>query len=89
MQQKGLQGRNLQTLYHNIVMLLRHSFYLVTTRNVCKMADISVSFQQRAVIEFLVKEEQSAVDIHQRLQCAYGDACMGASSVRWEHEYQR
>ena len=46
------------------------------------MADISVSFRQRAVIEFLVKEEQSAVDIHQRLQRAYGDACMGASSVR-------
>ncbi|PSN45554.1 hypothetical protein C0J52_05766 [Blattella germanica] len=46
------------------------------------MADISVSFRQRAVIEFLVKEEQSAVDIHQRLLRAYGDACMGASSVR-------
>ncbi|PSN39668.1 hypothetical protein C0J52_14430 [Blattella germanica] len=56
MQQKGLQDRNLQTLYHNI----------------SKMADISVSFRQRAVIEFFVKEEQSAVDIHQRLQRAYG-----------------
>ncbi|PSN42912.1 hypothetical protein C0J52_12034 [Blattella germanica] len=57
-------------------------FYLVTTRNVSKMADIIVSFRQCAVIEFLVKEEQSAVDIHQRLQRAYGDTCMGASSVR-------
>ncbi|PSN56405.1 hypothetical protein C0J52_09536 [Blattella germanica] len=46
------------------------------------MADISVSFRQCAVIEFLVKEERSAVDIQQRLQRAYGDACMGASSVR-------
>ena len=54
----------------------------MTTRNVSKMTDISVSFRQCAVIEFLVKEEQSAVDIHQRLQRAYGDACMGASIVR-------
>ncbi|KAJ9579502.1 hypothetical protein L9F63_004850 [Diploptera punctata] len=42
----------------------------MTTRSVSKMADINVSFRQRALIEFLVKEEQSAVDIHQRLQCA-------------------
>ncbi|KAJ9575102.1 hypothetical protein L9F63_007763, partial [Diploptera punctata] len=68
--------RNLQTLYHNIAVLWHHSFYHVTTRSVSKMADINVSFRQRAVIEFLVKEEHSAVDIHQRLQCAYRDACM-------------
>ncbi|KAJ4429657.1 hypothetical protein ANN_21858 [Periplaneta americana] len=36
----------------------------------------------RAVIKFLVKEETSAVEIHLRLQRAYGDVCMGASSVR-------
>ena len=45
------------------------------------MAD-DVSFRQRAVIEFLVKEETPAADIHHRLQCVYGDVCMGASSVR-------
>ena len=41
-----------------------------------------MSFRQRAVIEFLVKEEISATEIHQRLQRAYGSVCMGASSVR-------
>lgn len=35
------------------------------------MADISVSFRQRAVIKFFVKEEKSAVDIHLRLQRAH------------------
>ena len=45
------------------------------------MAD-GVSFRQRSVIEFLVKEEIPAADIHHRLQCVYGDVCMGASSVR-------
>ena len=40
------------------------------------------SFHQHAVIEFLVKEEIPTADIHQRLQCVYGDVCMGASSVR-------
>jgi hypothetical protein len=42
----------------------------------------TVSFRQRAVIEFLVKEEIPAAEIHQRLQAAYGNVCMGASSVR-------
>ena len=46
------------------------------------MADNDVSFRQRAVIEFLVKEEIPAADIHHRLQCVYGGVCMGASSVR-------
>ena len=45
------------------------------------MADNGVSFRQRAVIEFLVKEEILAAEIHQRLQRAYGSVCMGASSV--------
>jgi len=36
------------------------------------MADIDMSFRQRAVIEFLVKEEIPAAEIHQRLQRAYG-----------------
>ena len=42
----------------------------------------TMSFRQRAVIEFLVKEEIPAAQIHQRLQRAYGSVCMGASSVR-------
>ena len=46
-----------------------------------KMADNDVSFLQRAVIEFLVKEEIPAAGIHHRLQCVYGGVCMGASSV--------
>jgi len=46
------------------------------------MADSDMSFRQRAVIEFLVKEEISAAEIHQRLQRAYESVCMGASSVR-------
>ena len=46
------------------------------------MADNNVSFRQRAVIEFLVKEEIPAADIHRRLQCVYGDVCVGGSSVR-------
>ena len=41
-----------------------------------------MSFRQRAVIEFLVKEEIPAAEIHQRLQRAYGSVCMGASTVR-------
>ena len=47
-----------------------------------KMADNDMSFRQRAVIEFLVKEEIPAAEIHQRLQHAYESVCMGASSVR-------
>jgi hypothetical protein len=34
------------------------------------------------VIEFLVKAEITAADIHHRLQRVYGDVCMDASSVR-------
>ena len=46
------------------------------------MADNDMSFRQRAVIEYLVKEEIPAAEIHQRLQRAYGSVCMSASSVR-------
>jgi len=46
------------------------------------MADNDMSFRQHAVIEFLVKEEIPAAEIHQRIQRAYGSVCMGASSVR-------
>ena len=46
------------------------------------MADNNISFCQRAVIDFLVKEEIPSADIHHRLQLVYGDVCMGANSVR-------
>jgi len=46
------------------------------------MADNDMLFRQCAVIEFLIKEETPAAEIHQRLQRAYGSVCMGASSVR-------
>ena len=53
------------------------------------MADNDMSFRQRAVIEFLVKEEIPAAEIHQRLQRAYGSVCMGASSVgRWVKHFK-
>ena len=53
------------------------------------MADNDTSFRQRAVVEFLVKEEIPAAEIHQRLQCAYGSVCMGASSVRrWVEHFK-
>ena len=42
------------------------------------MANNDVSFCQCAVIEFLVKEEIPAADIHHRLHRVYGDV----SSVR-------
>ena len=46
------------------------------------MADNDMSFRQRAVIEFLVKEEIPDAEIHQRLQRAYRSVGMGASSIR-------
>ncbi|KAJ4430014.1 hypothetical protein ANN_22222 [Periplaneta americana] len=43
----------------------------------------------RAVIKQLVKEEKSASEIHLRLQRAYGDVCIGASSVRrWVKHFE-
>ena len=54
-----------------------------------KMADNNMSFCQHAVIEFLVKEDIPAAEIHQRLQRAYRFVCMGASSVRrWVKHYK-
>ena len=44
----------------------------VTSITPNKMADNDMSFRQSAVIEFLVKEEIPAAEIHQRLQRAYG-----------------
>ena len=59
-----------------------NSLHHVTSIIPNKMADNHMSFRQRAVIEFLVKEDIPAAEIHQRLQRAYGSVCMGASSVR-------
>ena len=54
-----------------------------------KMADKDMSFRQRPVIEFLVKEEIPVAEIHQRLQRAYGSVCMGVSSVlRWVKHFK-
>jgi hypothetical protein len=47
-----------------------------------KMAVADMSFRQRAVIEFLVKEGNSAGVIYEGLRGVYGDVCMGVSSVR-------
>jgi len=58
-----------------------NSLHHVTSITPNKIAD-DMSFCQRAVIEFLVKEEIPAAEIHQRLHRAYGSVCMGASSVR-------
>jgi len=59
-----------------------NSLHHVTSITPNKMANNDMSFRQRAVIEFLIKEEIPAAEIHQRLQRAYGSVCMGASSVR-------
>ena len=47
------------------------------------MADNDMSFRQLAVIEFLVKEEIPAAEIHQRFQRAYGSVfriCEGSAA---------
>ena len=44
------------------------------------MTNNDMSFHQRAVIEFLVKEEIPATEIHQRLQRAY-EVCAWVRAV--------
>jgi transposase len=46
------------------------------------MAVTDTLFRQCAVIEFLVKEGNSAGVIYERLRGVYGDVCVGVSSVR-------
>ena len=66
-----------------------NSLHHVTSITPNKMADNDISFRQRAVIKFLVKEEIPAAEIHQRLQRAYGSVCMDASSVRrWVQHFK-
>ena len=59
-----------------------NSLHHVTSITPNKMADNDMSFRQHAAIEFPVKEEIPAAEIHQRLLHAYGSVCMGASNVR-------
>ena len=75
-------GRWNQLLCYPSVSCDVNSLHHVTSITPNKMADNDMSFRQRAVIEFLVKEEIPATEIHHRLQHAYGSVCMGASSVR-------
>ena len=75
-------GRWNQLLCYPWVSCDVNSLHHVTSITPNKMADNDMSFRQLAVIEFLVKEEIPAAEIHQRLQRAYGSVCMGASSVR-------
>ena len=49
-----------------------NSLHHVTSITPNKMANNDMSFCQHSVIEFLVKEEIPAAEIHQRLQHAYG-----------------
>jgi hypothetical protein len=48
----------------------------------CEKMAVTDIFRQCAVIEFLVKEGNSAGAIYERLRGVYGDACMVTSSVR-------
>jgi hypothetical protein len=48
----------------------------------CEKMAVTEMFRQVAVIEFLVKEGSSGGVIYKRLGGVYGDACMGATSVR-------
>ena len=75
-------GRWNQLLCYPSVSCDVNSLHRVTSITPNKMANNDMSFCQRAVIQFLVKEEIPAAEIHQKLQRAYGSVCMGAGSVR-------
>jgi hypothetical protein len=47
-----------------------------------KMAVTNISFRQCSVIEFVVKEGNSAAVTYERLRGVYEDVCMGVISVR-------
>jgi len=80
-------GRWNQLLCYPWVSCDVNSLHHVSSNTPNKMANNGMSFRQHALIEFLVKEEISAAETHERLECAYGSVCMGASSVwrRAEH----
>jgi hypothetical protein len=53
------------------------------------MAENGMLVCHHSAIEFLVKDEIRAAEIHQRLKRAYGSMCMGASSVRrWVNHFK-
>ena len=54
---KRLQDRNLQTLHNMLPVCDVICCYHMTTGMISKMADSDVLFQQHAVFEFFVKEE--------------------------------
>ena len=82
-------GRWNQLLCYTSVSCDVNSLHHMTSTTPNKMADNDMSLRQRAVIEFLVKEEIPAAEIHQRLQRAYGSVRMGASSVRrWMRHFK-
>jgi hypothetical protein len=70
------------TASYNMDAKSGHGHLLCSRHALREMALTDMSFHQRAVIEFLVKEGNSAGVIYERLRGVYGDVCMGASSVR-------
>jgi hypothetical protein len=51
-----------------------------------KMAVTDMSFRQCAVVEFLVKDGNSAAVIYERLRDVYGDVCMDVR--RWVKHFK-
>ena len=48
-----------------------------------------VRFKQRAVIEFLTMEKVAPIEIHRRMQAAYGDQFVDVSTVRgWVRRFK-
>ena len=48
-----------------------------------------VRFKRRAVIEFLTAEKVPPIEIHRRMQTAYGDQCVDVSTVRrWVRRFK-
>jgi len=48
-----------------------------------------VQFKERAVIEFLTAEKVPPIEIHRRMQAAYGYQCVDASTVRrWVRRFK-
>ena len=74
-------GRWNQLLCYPSVSCDVNSLHHVTSITPNKMADDDMSFRQRAVIQFLVKDEIPAAEIHQRLQRAYGKVCAWVRAV--------
>ena len=62
-------GRWNQLLCYPSVSCDVNSLHHVTSITLNKMADNDMSFRQRAVIEFLVKEEIPTAEIHQTSAC--------------------